>query len=205
MSTTLDIQLDVATQLGKADGNVANSRRDQAIIKAKRKFYKEYPWSCLKKSASLTFASGVLDFPADYDPQFEPKIYTYTSNYKTEYKLVALEDVDSYTSAVPVFSIDQANSHFVTNVDATVEITYQIAVPETTVTAYVEPATDITAIVNLAIAIWWLSTERNTENYDRFMTIYKEELTRLVRMDRLKDPVRYLNIDTTNYGYNGDE
>jgi hypothetical protein len=201
MSTTLDIQNDVSLQLGKNDGAIANVKRDQAIIRAKRKFYHEFPWSFLKKNDTLTFASGVAAFPTDYDLAYEPKMYTYSGNLKTEYKLVATEDVNSYTQDYPVFAIDIENAQFLTNKDGDVEISYHLLVPDTTDMAYVEPANDITAIVLLAIGYFWLASERNTENFDRFNTLYKEELSRLVRMDRLKEPVRYLNIDTTDYGY----
>jgi uncharacterized protein YeaO (DUF488 family) len=54
------------------------------------------------------------------------------------------------------------------------------------------------------VAYYWLAAERNTENFDRFMTQYKEELQRMVRKDRLKAPVNYINISTVDYGY-GDE
>lgn len=204
MSTTADIQLDVSLQLGKPDGSVSNTKRDQAILRAKRKFYREFPWSFLKKTASLTFASNVADFPSDYDTDFEPRIYSYSGTLKTEYHLVALEDVDSYTTDKPVFAIDINNSQFVTNLDGTVDIVYQIAVPQTTVTTYVEPTPDITPIVYLAIAYYWLAAERNTENFDRFNALYKEELSGMVAKDRMKDPVRYINFDTTDYGYGSD-
>jgi hypothetical protein len=201
MSTTLDIKLDVASQLGKKDGNVAEQIRDNSIQRARRKFYHEFPWSFLKKQDSLTFTSGVLAFPLDYDTAFEPQIFNYTSNYKTEYKLVALEDVDSYTSAQPAFAIDPENGQFVTNVDGDIEITYRVKISDTLSDTFEEPVSDITPIVALSVAYYWLAKERNEDMFKMFKEEYQSELARLVREDRLKDPVRYFNIDTTDYGY----
>lgn len=203
MSTTLNIQNDVSIQLGKDNGSVAESKRDNAILRAKRKFYKEYAWSFLSKNADLTFTNGSVSFPADFDESFEPKIYSYDGILKTEYKLVPLEDVSGYTSDYPVFGIDFAAKAFKSNISAAVKITYQILVPDTIVPDYTEPCDDITPIVDLAIAYFWLLKERNDQMFTMWMSVYNKDLADAIRKDRLKQPVRKFKVDNTDYGYNG--
>lgn len=187
--------------MGKTDGAIPNPKRDTAIIRARRKFYKEFPWSFLKKKTTITFTSGVATFPVDYDTTFEPRIYSYVGNVKTEYKLVPLDNVSAYTTACPVFAIDVEGGQFTSNTDGTPEITYPILVSDTLSDSFAEPTSDISAIVALSVGYFWLASERNAGNFDRFNAVYKEELARLVREDRLKSPVRYAQIDTTDYGY----
>lgn len=203
MSTTLNIKEEVALQLGKTNGAVADTKRDTAIIRARRKFYKEIPWSFLKNVATVTFSSGVATIPTDMDTTFDVQVYSYTGELKTEYKHVDVEDVDSYTSDYPVFAIDIEGGQLKTNLDGTVDITYQKEVSDTLSDVFVEPC-DISAIVNLAIALFWLSSERNDDMYKLFMESYNKELQRLVTLDRVKAPVKRFKVDYSDYGYNGE-
>jgi hypothetical protein len=201
LSNTLDIKIEVASQLGKTNGNVPEIKRDTAIVRARRAFYGAFPWSRLKNSDVLTFASGVVAWPIDFDATFPPHIYTYSASLKVPYRLVAIEDVSGYTLDVPVFAVDFANSQFISNVDGDVNITYQTQVSDTLSDSFVEPTDDISPIVSLAIGYYWLSAERKAEQYDRFTAVYKQELADCIRQDRLKQPTRHFVKDGSDYGY----
>ena len=201
-STLLDICQEVANQLGKNNGDVADTKRDTAIKRARRRFYKEYPWSFTKKSDTITFASGVAGFPSDYDTNFEPKIYSYSGVLKKEYKLVPLEDVSGYTTDIPVFAIDYGNSQFVTNLDSAPNITYHIRVSsDMSNTSVIEPCDDISAIVSLSVALYWLLSERNDDMFKMFKADYDTEIDRLIKEDAKKSPVRRFRDDNNGYGF----
>lgn len=201
MSTYLDVKTEVATQLGKKDYDTPDMIRDTAIKRARRKFYKEYPWSFNNKVDDITFVLGEAPFPTDIEETFIPKVYGYDGTLKTPYKLVDIADVDGYVASYPVFALDYNNKKILSNLSSTVKIDYQIKPNESPTDIFVELTDDISAITALAIAYYWLAKERNDDMFKLFSQSYEAERARLIIRDRLSEPVRRFKPDTTDYGY----
>lgn len=211
--TILDIKKFVASQTGKTDWSVADSKRDTIINQARREFYSTKKWSFLKKKVDLTFSSGDANFPTDYNPTFDiGQIYSYVGNDKQTYSQVELEDLGKYASDSAsdfVFALDLENSVIKSNQQsATPSLTY-FHLPADKATdgsddADTEPTTDITCICLLSTAMWWLSKERDEDNYNRFYVRYQEALKKAIQRDNINGPEmsvgRYL--DGTDLGFN---
>ena len=213
MASLLDIKRFVASQTGKTDWSVADSKRDTIINQARREFYSLRKWKFLKKSATLTFSSGEADFPTDYNPNFDVgQIYSYSGNDKTEFTQVELEDLPKYekdSATYNVFAIDYENSKILSNQQsATPTLTYFHLPADKAIDASedndIEPTTDITCICLLATAMWWLAKERDEENYNRFYVRYQEALKKAIQRDNVNGPPMSLENYLANFdqGFN---
>lgn len=211
--TLLDIKKFVASQTGKTDWSVADSKRDTIINQARREFYSVKKWRFLKKTATLTFSSGSASFPTDYNPTFDiGQIYSYVGEDKQNYTQVELEDLASYaqdSSSDFVFALDIENSAIKSNQQSTTPSLTYFHLPSDKATdgsddSDVEPTTDITCICLLATAMWWLSKERDEDNYNRFYVRYQEALKKAIQRDNINGPaMRLANyLDGTDLGFN---
>jgi hypothetical protein len=213
MSTLLDIKKFVASQTGKTDWSVADSKRDTIINQARREFYSTKKWKFLKKTATLTFSSGEADFPTDYNPSFDiGQIYSYTAQDKQLYDQVELEDLSKYaddSGSDFVFAIDIENSKILSNQQSTTPSLTYFHLPSDKETdgsddTDAEPTSDITCICLLATAMWWLAKERDEDNYNRFYVRYQEALKKAIQRDNISGPEmsvgRYL--DGADLGFN---
>jgi hypothetical protein len=209
----LDIKKFVASQTGKTDWSVADSKRDTIINQARREFYSAKKWKFLKKSATLTFSSGAASFPSDYNPTFDiGQVYSYSGTDKTQYVQVEIEDLSSYANDSTsdfVFALDIENSQIKSNQQSTTPTLTYFHLPADKATdgsddTDTEPSTDITCICLLATAMWWLAKERDEDNYNRFYVRYQEALKKAIQRDNINGPHisvgRYL--DNVNLGFN---
>ncbi len=208
MATLLDIKKFVAAQTGKTDWSVADSKRDTLINHARREFYSTKKWSFLKKLTTLTFSSGEVSFPSDYNPSFDiGQIYSYSGTEKTEYTQVELEDLNKYeddSSSYYVFALDIENSKIKSNQQsATPTLTYFHLPADKATDASEdsdnEPTTDITCIGLLATAMWWLAKERDDDNYNRFYIRYQEALKKAIQRDNIVGPEMSLEQYLSKY------
>ncbi len=213
MATLLDIKKFVASQTGKTDWSVADTKRDTIINQARREFYSTKKWKFLKKTATLTFSSGSASFPSDYNPSFDVgQIYSYTGTEKQPYTQVDLEDLTSYpadSTSDFVFALDIENSAIKSNQQsATPTLTYYHLPADKATDASddsdVEPSTDITCISLLATAMWWLAKERDADNYNRFYVRYQEALKKAIQRDNINGPAMSLDqyLSGTDLGWN---
>ena len=213
MSTLLDIKKFVASQTGKTDWSVSDTKRDTIINQARREFYSTKKWKFLKKTTTLTFSSGEADFPSDYNPSFDiGQIYSYTAQDKTVYDQVELEDLDKYvddSASDFVFALDIENSKIKSNQQSTTPYLTYYHLPSDKATdgsddTDTEPTSDITCICLLSTAMWWLAKERDDDNYNRFYVRYQEALKKAIQRDNINGPEmnvgRYL--DGTKLGFN---
>lgn len=213
MSTLLDIKKFVASQTGKTDWSVSDTKRDTIINQARREFYSTKKWKFLKKTTTLTFSSGEADFPSDYNPSFDiGQIYSYTAQDKTVYDQVQLEDLDKYvddSASDFVFALDIENSKIKSNQQSTTPYLTYYHLPSDKATdgsddTDTEPTSDITCICLLSTAMWWLAKERDDDNYNRFYVRYQEALKKAIQRDNINGPEmsvgRYL--DGTKLGFN---
>jgi hypothetical protein len=200
-ATLLDIKKFVASQTGKTDWSVADSKRDTIINQARREFYSLRKWKFLKKTATLTFSSGEADFPTDYNPNFDVgEVYSYSGTDKTVYTQVELEDLTKYTedsASQYVFAIDYENSVIKSNQQSTTPSLTYFHLPADRATdasedTEAEPTTDITCINLLATAMWWLAKERDEDNYNRFYVRYQEALKKTIQRDNINGPAMSL-------------
>jgi len=208
MATILDIKKFVASQTGKTDWSVADSKRDTIINQARREYYSTKKWKFLKKTATLTLSSGEASFPTDYNPNFDiGQIYSYSGTTKTLYSQVELEDLSQYeddSTSYFVFAIDFENSKIKSNQQsATPSLTYHHLPSDKAIDSSddtdVEPTTDITAICLLATAMWWLAKERDEDNYNRFYVRYQEALKKAIQRDNINGPEMSLSQYLSNY------
>lgn len=212
MATWLDLKTYVAGQLGADDGSTPTSVRDKRINEARREFYSHRRWSFLRKSDTLTFSSKVASLPSDYHTKFDPvDVYKYDGTTKYQFTKVGWGDVGWFADNEYVYAIDKPSGEIKINTtDATLTIDYAYlpADKDTATTgddSDVEPAPDITPIGLLAVAKWWLASERGTGKYQLFKDEYREALAQAVLSDAGTTPVRRLYPRTRelNTGYSG--
>jgi len=220
--TLLDIKKGVSAQLGKSDYATPNSVRDIKINDARREVYASTRWSFLRKNQTLTFmlsstgltaGLGVCPFPDLLAPSDDPiTLYEYPvlGQKPLKYSEVFLESVASYIvngTSQKVYAIDIENSQFVSNqTTATPNIAY-ISSPKDRALdgsedALVEPASKaaLTAIVLLATAEYWLASERDEDEYDRFFARYEKQLAVAQLKDSRVGPQE--KVATTYQGVN---
>lgn len=210
MSYTLgDIKTSVANQLGATDGSSSVPKRDIAINDARREYYSAARWSFCFKSSSVSLTSQVGSLPTGFNKRFDPKeVYFYSGGVKYDFCKVGWDEVDVYSTASYVYAINKQTSQIKINQPSFASVTmdfYQIpddAPIDTTQDSTDELAPDVTAIVFNAIARWWLTKERSTANYDRFMDMYRSQLLQDKKIDSTNQPVKGIRWNRLNQGYN---
>jgi hypothetical protein len=182
MPTTLNLKDFVADQLGTGNGSTSVPKRDRIINQARRKYYSERRWNFLFKSATVTITAQLGTLPTDYNKKFDPiGVYTYSGNTKYQYDKVEWEDLSYYSDADYVYAIDKGNGQIKINQSIssiTMDYTHLPADRpiNTSEDSQNESAPDITAMGYLAIAMWWLASERNDDNYKLFKAEYDKQL-----------------------------
>lgn len=210
MATLLTIKDYVANQLGKDDGSTPNSKRDKIINQARRKFYSEKRWSFLRTQGNApTFTNYVANLPANYNIKYDPiAVYAYSGNAKFQYSKVSWDDLDEYGTADYVYAIDKINRTIkVSQNPYTVYLDYTYLPADkdmgTSDDTDAEPIDDITPIGLLAVAMWWLASERATGKHQMFLDEYNEELSRLKEADASSHAIRFFKPPVRlNTGYN---
>lgn len=200
--TLLDIKKGVTAQLGKTDYATANLVRDIKINDARREVYSRRRWTFRRKNTTLTFAGGVAAFPDLFAPADDPiDLYEYPTigQAKTEWKEVNLEDVNAFTvnGSIKVYAIDVENNQFTSNQTTGTPTLAYFHMPKDraldgTEDALAEPASRhaLTAIILLATAEYWLASERDEDEYERFMRRYERAFSiAAIRDDRTGPPV----------------
>jgi len=189
--TLLDIKHGVANQLGADNGATPNNKRDRIINRARRRFYSETAWKFLRDSDTLTFTSQLADLPATYNRKFDPiAVYTYSDTTKNHYTKVGWDDVDFYGEDQYVYAIDKTNNKIKINQSTVTTATLDFTVLPADAAmgsgddTDEEPAPDIEPIISLAVALWWLASERSTGKHQMFMDEYREQLISAKRSDK---------------------
>lgn len=211
MSTWLDLKEAVAENLGKTDGATYNTKREGAILRARRKYYSERQWDFLKKvGVVLTFTTQVAPLPTDFNGNFNPvRVYKYVGNLKYDYRRVEWDDLTSYGSLDYVYAVDNVNNLVkISQNDPTLLIDYtylpvDITATDGTSDSTVEPAPDITAISLLGTAYFFMSSRQSKASYQVFLDGYKEQLQLDEKKDAGNQTPRFFRPLTTtiNTGY----
>jgi hypothetical protein len=211
----LDLKTFVSGQLGADSGSTPTALRDKRINEARREYYNYRRWTFLQKSATLNFTAKVATLASDasdYNKKFDPiDVYKYVGTVKYQFSKVAYADVGYYATDQYVYAIDkQAGTVKINTTDATLTIDYtHLPADRDTATtgddSTSEPTADITPIGYLAVAKWWLTSERKSGNYQLFRDEYREALAQAVVADTGSIPVRpmYPRNKRINTGYIG--
>lgn len=212
MATLLNLKEFVATQLGADNASTPVSKRDKIINAARREFYGARQWSFLRKTTTIAITAQVGSFPTDYNDKFPPiAVYTYTGATKFPYTLVDWDDLALYPNTVYVYALDKTTNQIkisTTNI-ATINFDYTYLPTDhpidTTDDATAEPAPDITPIGLLAVAKWWLASERATGKYQLFHDQYNAMIGSLIAQDNKSKGVTpiYPQIMRIHSGYRG--
>lgn len=184
----------VANRLGKTNDATAETLRDNAIVDACRQIYRDgrFSWM-LKRTTTISLSAGVANLPSDFSADHGFKtLYEPVSGIGNDrrYTRVAPEELDNYTTSDYVYCVlwDSTNKIFtlLTNQTASATLTGWYYAEPTALSASSDttPIPDAWAIVNLATAIWWLGSERDEDNYDRFYRRYTERLEQMKANDR---------------------
>lgn len=188
--TFLDLKNRVANCLGKTDGSTANIIRDNAINNVRRgEIANAYPFSWLRKAATLTTdANGQDDLPADFNPTH--KIYDLR-------EVITGQDIIYYehnrttwdTPTCEYFYIDFNTSTNLWRINtSTVSKTLQIiyyAIPATlSGDSDVDIIPDPDCVAFLASSRYWLSSERDETNHDRFRALGQQQLRTMIQRDK---------------------
>ena len=213
--TWLNLKEYVANQLGSATTASTDGIFERVINQARREYYSYRQWSFLKKTATLNFTAQVADVDSDatdYNRKFDPiDIYKYIGTVKYQFSKVAWADVGYYSTDEYVYAIDKNSGQIKVNTtDATLSMDYTHLPADrptsgTSEDSQNEAAPDITPIGLLAIAKWWLSSERGTGKYQLFKDEYNQALAQATVADAGTTPVRplYPRKKRINSGYVG--
>jgi hypothetical protein len=199
MATFLQLKNATANQLGKSDGGTANTIRDNHINDVVRNEIADaYPFSWARVSTTLSIdTAGQSDLPADYNPShkmYDARVVTSGYGNDTIYYEVQREVFDSI-GATNYFFIDYNTStnRYRVNARATsVTLTIVYYAKPTAMTADTDvcivPDQDVIAF--LAAARYWLSSERDETNHDRFQALGNQKLQQLITNDKKANPRR---------------
>jgi len=212
MPTFLQEKDAVANILGKTDGSSSAVIRDNAINNVRQnEIANFYPFSWLRKSANVTTdSSGQADLPADYNPNHACKdVRIVNSGQGDDYIFTpcTVEEFDYFSADQHRYYIDyntstnlwRINTHGDT--DTIRVIYYQIPTTLTSNTT-VDIIPDLDVIALLAASRYWLSSERDETNHDRFKALGEARLNLLVNKDKKANPQRLTRHNSYNLGYN---
>jgi hypothetical protein len=203
--TFLQEKQSVSNTLGRTDGATANTVRDNAINEVRYEIANTYPFSWLETPTTVvTDANGQVDLPADFNIVHKPKDVRIGSEV-----LVHIDKQQSDDVSIPWYFVDYNSStskwRLNTNqASSSVDIIYYQIPAELTTDAQVDIIPDLTIIKYLAAARYWLGSERDETNHDRFETLGQQRLRVMINIDKRSNVTR-LNrgsIWTNNLGFN---
>lgn len=197
LETYATLKRKTANTLGKTNDGTAVTLRDNAINDAINQIYHESRWSWLLTSTSTALTAGVFDLPADYNPSMGlESVYTAVTGTSNDYKYtrIAVGDLDKYTTSDYVYWIDYNTTNdryrFNSNQTSGTVVTYYFRVPAELSGVEVCVVPDPQAVVYLSVAKYWLASERDEDNYDRFYQKYLERLSQMKTNDRSNNTMR---------------
>lgn len=188
MHTYLNLKDSVSNVLGRTDGSTANTIRDNAInFVRQNEIANAYPFSWLETIIDVTTSGGTGDLPTDFNINHRPKdVRIVASN--TEYDYVDITESYNYGAGDHVYWITwhAVNNRWEINTpdNVTVRVIYY-KVPATLSTdGTYDIVPDLDTVTYLAAARFWLSSERDEENHDRFKMLGQKSLDNLIINDK---------------------
>lgn len=212
MPTFLQEKNAVANILGKTDGTTPVVIRDNAINDVRQnEIANYYPFSWLRGSNTVTTdASGQADLPTDFNPTHKPKDVRIESTGQggdNVFTQCNIEEFDLLNADQFRYFIDynsdtnlwRINTH---NPSESIRIVYY-KIPSTLVNdTDIDMIPDLKVIAYLAASTYWLSSERDETNSDRFRALGEARLQNLVIRDKRSQPQRLTRLNPYDLGYN---
>jgi hypothetical protein len=207
MSTFLNEKDAVSNVLGRTDGATANTIRDNMINEVRQSdIANAYPFSWLEKPATVTTSSGVADLPADYNINHKMRVVSDAS--KSYYYEINKELWVGYHDLSYVYFIDYNTStnrwRINTKNDVVLSIIYYHIPATLTGDTDIDVIPDLKLIKYFVAAEYWLSSERDETNHDRFQVLADRRLKEMILIDKKARPQRSKrgSIYTVDMGFN---
>lgn len=205
--TFLDIKNAVSNVLGRTDGATPNTIRDNLINEVRQNdISNAYPFSWLEKPATVTTSSLVADLPEDYNITHAMK--SVRDSDKNQYVEVPKEVWDDTIQPYTYF-IDYNTStnrwRINTKNDVVLNIIYYHIPATLTTNTDIDIIPDLKLVKYLVASEYWLSSERDETNHDRFQALGAKKLQDLITQDKRSKPTRPRrgSIYTVDMGFNG--
>jgi len=206
MSTFLNEKDAVSNVLGRTDGATANTIRDNLINEVRQSdIANSYPFSWLEKSVALTTSSGVDDLPSDYNINHSPRaVYDANGN---QYVQVNKETWELNNQSYIYFIDYNTSTHLWrinTKDDVALTMIYYHIPATLTGDSDIDIIPDLKLIKYFVAAEYWLSSERDEANHDRFQVLADRRLKDLIDQDKKARPLRSRrgSIYTVDMGFN---
>lgn len=190
MATYLDLKDEVTNQLGADDANISVARRDKIINQARRQYHSEHRWSFLKKTENINLTNRVGQLPADYNTRFRPNmVFTNLGGRPVYFMPVDWDTVESYTEGFNVYAIQTSTNQIKINRQSvgTISVSYQLMPADRPLDNSQDNQNELSPMIStialLAVAKWWLASERATGKYQ----LFKEEYDRALALDKASD------------------
>ena len=209
--TFLEEKNAVANVSGKTDGTTPNVVRDNAINNVRRsEIANAYPFSWLESAPTIVAidANGQADLPADYNIIHKPKDVRVVGVHTLNQKNKELFEDSSFTNNYDYFlDWNSSTSLWRINTDQVslnIQIIYYKIPATLTTDNEVDIIPDLDVITYLGAARFWLSTERDETNYDRFKSLGTARIKELINIDKKANPqrVRRSSMYGSNMGFN---
>ena len=206
MHTYLNLKDSVSNVLGRTDGSTAVAIRDNSInFVRQNEIANHYPFSFLEKQTTLTVTSEVADLPADFNINHDPKDVREVG--VGEFNKIEVEDSEKYGSGDRVYWIDWNSSterwRMNTLYDCSLRVIYYQVPATLTADATYDIIPDLDVVTFLAASRYWLSSERDEDNHDRFKLLGQKALDRLVVTDKRKKIRKTRSVmNGVNMGFN---
>ena len=206
MHTYLNLKDSVSNVLGRTDGSTAVVIRDNSInFVRQNEIANYYPFSFLEKQTTLTVTSEAADLPADFNINHDPKDVRVVGVGK--FNKIEVEDSENYGSGDRVYWIDWNSSterwRMNTLYDCSLRVIYYQVPATLTADATYDIIPDLDVVTFLAASRYWLSSERDEDNHDRFKLLGQKALDRLVVTDKRKKIRKTRSVmNGVNMGFN---
>ena len=212
----LEIKNYLAVQRGQNDGNVPDPGRDTIINVARRQYYASRRWKFLRRQG--------FQFYFQTDPLF-PGLFSAALPLDMNHKFNMFAVYDTLGRPVTLAPLDQlilSNQYAIagrrayavdenrkvimtTDPDATLYCDYQMLPADLPLNGSLdnsyEPCPDLTAIKYLAMALWWVGSERDDLSKADWMKMYETQYQMDVISDAASESPRQYRIIPPGSGY----
>lgn len=212
-NTYLQLKNATANVLGNTDGGTPDTVRDNAINDVRQnEIANAYPFSWTEKvDATIAISSGSASLPADYNINHSPKDVRYLTGVRggdLVYMQVPKELYNNYGPQDNVYYIDWNSSANRWRINApsdrTLQVTYYAIPPLLTDDSDVDHIPDRDCVAFLSAARFFLATDGDETNHDRFRVLGNNRLEQMILNDKRARPQRLTrsSVYAANMGWN---
>ncbi len=192
MHTFLNLKDAVSNVLGRTDGTTANTIRDNAInFVRQNEIANAYPFSWLEKPVDVTVSAGSGDLPSDFNINHKLKDVRVVNSGNSNddvFEEIDITESDKYGNGDHKYWITwhSVSNRWEINVpyDCTLRIIYYQIPATLSSDATYDIVPDLDTVTFLSAARYWLSSERDEQNHDRFKMLGQKALDDLIIRDK---------------------